>query len=70
MSGPQWGMSILDYRAHLLLPNGDHPPGVLKARCGHYLLTVATRLDEPSLPVRCPDCQAISTARVGTAMPP
>lgn len=26
--------------AHLLLPEGDHPPGVLKARCGAVLPTV------------------------------
>lgn len=65
--GTVWGMSTLDGKTHLLLPDGDHPPGVLKARCGHYLLAVATRLDEPSLPVRCPDCQEIFTT--DTALP-
>ncbi len=29
----RWARSTLDYHAHLLLPDGDHPPGVLKARC-------------------------------------
>jgi hypothetical protein len=32
VSGHQWGISTLDYKTHLLLPEGDHPPGVLKAR--------------------------------------
>ena len=30
----QWAFSPLDYAAHLLLCDGDHPVGVLKARCG------------------------------------
>jgi hypothetical protein len=45
----RWAVSTLDYQTHLLeQPAGDHPPGVLKARCGHYLLaTVACLHAEP-----------------------
>ena len=32
---------------HLLLPTSDHAAGVLKARCGHYVLTVAPLHDDP-----------------------
>ncbi|MDQ2883273.1 MAG: hypothetical protein M3Y48_19410, partial [Actinomycetota bacterium] len=52
---------MLDRHDHAVDDHHDHPPGVLKTRCGHYLLAVATRLDEPSLPLRCPDCQEIFT---------
>ena len=32
-----WAFSPLDFQAHLLLAEGCHPKGVLKARCGHLL---------------------------------
>jgi hypothetical protein len=35
MSRPgRWARSTLDYRAHLLWPEGHHLSGVLLARCG------------------------------------
>ena len=38
MSRPaHWALSPLDLQAHLLLAEGRHPKGVLKARCGHLL---------------------------------
>lgn len=37
MSGlTRWAISPTDGRDHSL-PEGDHPPGVLQARCGHLL---------------------------------
>ncbi|HZA18055.1 MAG TPA: hypothetical protein VE645_14435 [Pseudonocardiaceae bacterium] len=51
----QWAFSPLDYAAHLLLCDRDHPVGVLKARCGHLLPVAAAVLDRP--PGRtCPQC--------------
>ena len=51
----QWAFSPLDYAAHLLLCDGDHPVGVLKARCGLLLPVAAAVLDRP--PGRtCPQC--------------
>lgn len=38
MSGPaRWAVSPTDHRTHSLLPEDDHPPGALQARCGHLL---------------------------------
>lgn len=34
----RWAFSAPDCQAHLLVPGGDLPWGVLKARCGHLLL--------------------------------
>ena len=46
MSGPaRWARPPLDYHTHLLLPEGNHPVGVLKAHCGTVLpkdLTLST----------------------------
>ncbi|MBV9143538.1 MAG: hypothetical protein JO115_21935 [Pseudonocardiales bacterium] len=33
----RWACSPLDDQVHLLVPAGNHPWGVLKARCGHVL---------------------------------
>jgi hypothetical protein len=62
VSGARWAVSTLDFKTHILeLPAGDHPPDVLKARCGHYLrAAVATLHAEPPLSGRCPQCQLIS----------
>lgn len=38
-SSARWARSPLDYHTHLLLPEGDHPTGVLQARCGAVLPT-------------------------------
>ena len=43
----RWARSSLDYHAHLLIPQGEHPPGVLKARCGELLTTSVTQHDQP-----------------------
>jgi hypothetical protein len=56
----------LDSRTHLLLlPRGEHVPGVLKARCRHYLVETTAAVDpEPPLSGRCPQCQLIHTGQV------
>jgi hypothetical protein len=61
---PWWGFSTLDSRTHLLLlPRGDdHAPGVLKGKCGHYLVETSTTVHtEPPLSGQCPQCQLIHT---------
>jgi hypothetical protein len=58
----RWAFSPLDYAAHLLLPDGDHPYGVLKARCGHLLPTVASVYDRPC-GRKCLTCEVIFLAR-------
>jgi hypothetical protein len=56
----RWALSPVDYAAHLL-PDGDQPIGVLKARCGYLLPPVVT---EPPNPTgrKCPRCEAIFLA--------
>jgi hypothetical protein len=56
----------LDSRTHLLLlPRGEHVPGVLKGKCGHYLVETTAAVDpEPPLSGRCPQCQLIHTGQV------
>jgi hypothetical protein len=57
---PQWVLSPLDYDAHVL-PNGDQPMGVLKARCGALLPMVVPVHDHP--PGRIyPPCELILRA--------
>ncbi|MCA1705856.1 MAG: hypothetical protein LC808_22375 [Actinobacteria bacterium] len=66
MSRPaRWAFSPLDYAAHLLLCDGDHPPGVLKARCGELLPTVAAKFDHPVGRI-CPVCELITRAGLPT----
>lgn len=57
MTAPaRWALSPLDCHAHLLLPQGDHPRGVLKARCSHLLPPMAAVHDHsPARP--CPPCE-------------
>jgi hypothetical protein len=33
----QWAICPVDGRTHVLWPVGDHPPGMLRAQCGHLL---------------------------------
>ena len=54
-----WALSPLDLCGHLLLPEGCHPKGVLKARCGHLLPMMAMRFAEYS-GTKCTDCHLIS----------
>ncbi|MGH3719508.1 MAG: hypothetical protein ACRDRI_11865 [Pseudonocardiaceae bacterium] len=63
MSGPAcWARSPLDYHAHLLLPEGEHPRGVLQARCGTSLPTGVTQHDQPLPGLRCERCRLIFLA--------
>ena len=54
--GAGWGRSILDWRAHLIDPLGEHPIGCYRAVCGHTLLAV-TELRPSPLGEVCPDCR-------------
>ena len=54
-----WALSPLDLRGHLLLPEGCHPQGVLKARCGHLLPMMAMRFAECS-GTKCTECHLTS----------
>jgi hypothetical protein len=63
MSSPaRWARSPLDYQAHLLLPEGEHPSGVLKARCGALLTTSVTLHDQPLPGLNCQRCHLIFLA--------
>ncbi len=44
--GPRWALSVLDFRAHTVDENVDHPLGVFIAACGHRLLLSGLH-DEP-----------------------
>jgi hypothetical protein len=55
----QWALSPLDLQAHLLLPEGSHPKGVLKARCGHLLPMRAIQFAQLSAR-KCTECHLIS----------
>ncbi len=60
MSRPaQWALSPLDLQAHLLLAEGCHPKGVLKARCGHLLPLMVMRFAEFTAR-KCTHCHLIS----------
>jgi hypothetical protein len=56
-------LSPLDCQAHLLVPVGDHPWGVVKARCGHVLPpSTPSQHERPpgnSVPT-CPTCAEIT----------
>jgi len=54
-----WALSPLDLQAHLLLPEGCHPKGVLTARCGHLLPLRARQLAEVSAR-KCTHCHLMS----------
>jgi hypothetical protein len=54
-----WALSPLDLQAHLLLAEGCHPQGVLKARCGHLLPLRVMRFVEVSAR-KCTDCHLMS----------
>ncbi len=58
----RWARSPVDYQAHLLLPEGDHPPGVLKARCGAVMITGLTRHERPLPGLNCETCHLIFLA--------
>jgi hypothetical protein len=54
-----WALSPLDLQAHLLLTEGSHPKGVLKARCGNLLPLMARQFAELSAH-KCTHCHLIS----------
>jgi hypothetical protein len=59
----QWAISPTDGRTHVLLPMGDHPRGMLQARCGHLLppgVTLHECLPGLLLCVRCLWCYLVS----------
>jgi hypothetical protein len=60
-------LSPLDLQAHLLLPEGCHPKGVLKARCGHLLPMMAMRFAEYS-GTKCTECHLISLSEAILAL--
>jgi hypothetical protein len=43
----KWGLSVLDWRSHAIDERAEHPIGVLKAECGHLLMTVTTLHEKP-----------------------
>lgn len=55
MSAARWGLSPLDWKAHLVDPAARHPRGAWMARCGH-LLAVATTLSRVAPGHRCEQC--------------
>ena len=61
-SPARWARSPLDYHAHLLLPQGEHPPGVFKARCGALLTMSVTQHDQPLPGLNCQRCRLIFLA--------
>jgi hypothetical protein len=65
----RWARSPLDYQAHLLLPEGEHPSGVLKARCGALLTTGVTQHDQPLPGLNCQRCHLIFLADSNTRGP-
>jgi hypothetical protein len=59
-SPARWVLSPMDYQAHLLLPAGDHPRDVLKARCGHLMPVGPSQHEQPPGGSTCPTCALIS----------
>ena len=59
--GPRWALSALDFKAHAVDEDGDHPLGVLITACGHRLLRGGLH-DEPPGGL-CPGCGHAVVAR-------
>lgn len=51
----KWGLSVLDWHAHAIDENADHPIGVYVARCGHRLMMVTTLHESPPSRI-CAEC--------------
>ncbi|MGH3710390.1 MAG: hypothetical protein ACRDRQ_20300 [Pseudonocardiaceae bacterium] len=61
VTGPaRWARSPLDSHAHWLLPDGEHPEGVLRARCGAVMMTDATRHDQRPPGLTCQRCVVLA----------
>lgn len=68
MSRPgRWARSPVDYLAHLLLPEGEHPHGVLQARCGAVMITGLTQ-DQPPAGLRCQRCHLVFQAQLAESI--
>jgi hypothetical protein len=65
-----WVISPLDRAVHLLVPEGEHPRGVLTARCGHRLPTAAHQHDQPPPGPPCEPCRVSFLADFTTAQAP
>lgn len=52
---PRWALSPLDWHAHAIDADADHPFGLWIARCGHRLLGGTVLHDTPP-GSRCPTC--------------
>lgn len=69
----RWALSPVDCRVHLLVPVGDHPWGVLTARCGAVLLPQVARQPERSRRGAyrtCPTCALIAQRPVSVPVDP
>lgn len=55
----RWARSPVDHHAHLLLPKGEHPEGMLKAQCGTVMITGLTQYGQPPVGLHCPRCHLI-----------
>ncbi|MGH3867562.1 MAG: hypothetical protein ACRDQ4_15755 [Pseudonocardiaceae bacterium] len=55
-SPAHWARSPLDYHTHLLLPEGNHPVGVLKAHCGTMLPMSVTQHNRLPSGLTCERC--------------
>jgi hypothetical protein len=58
----RWAVSPRDFCVHLLLLEGGHLPGVLKARCGHLLPAAVHQHDQPPPGPPCEPCRQIFLA--------
>lgn len=58
----RWARSPIDDHAHLLLPEGEHPKGVLKAQCGALMITGLTQHERPLPGLTCEPCHLIFLA--------
>jgi hypothetical protein len=61
----KWGLSVLDWRSHAINERAEHPIGVLKAECGHLLMTVTTLHEKPYTAL-CEACAALQFTRAMT----
>jgi hypothetical protein len=53
----RWAFSPFDFTTHLLAPEGDHPAGALRARCGHLLPGIAHVHTQPPYRTCCSCCE-------------
>jgi hypothetical protein len=51
----RWGMSPLDWRAHAIDEQAQHPYGLYLTRCGHQLLAITVLHENPPGRI-CPTC--------------